>query len=210
MMFVLDLRGLMAPLCLFWWIHVFWRGCATRSVGFLSGSPAPAGLRAWQKVCLLFLYVCCVCVQDKRAALEKFMDSIYCEAAAKAVTVPRLLTLTACLSMDDAVAAWRYCFGLARVAYWGGASCADVIMSAGCIPHVIDCLRHWPADQGVVSNACMALYRLAEKGSATVRTAIKSVPGIRATLQAAKASGLDSGWAADALKKLGLKGCVIQ
>jgi hypothetical protein len=158
----------------------------------------------------LFLYVCCVCVQDKRAALEKFGDSMNSAVAAKAVTVPQLLTLTACLSMDYGEAAQYYCRGLALVALYGDASCADVIMSAGCIPHVIDCLRRWPADRGVVFNACLALARLAEKGSAPVRTAIKSIPGVKDTLQAAKASGLDGGYAADALSALGLKGCVIQ
>jgi hypothetical protein len=152
----------------------------------------------------LFLYVCCVCVQDKRAALQKFRWSINSAADAKAVTVPQLLTLTAWLSVDDAGAAWYYCFGLAHVAAWGDASCADVIMSAGCIPHVIDCLRRWPAEKYVVPNACWALAKLAEKGSATVHTAIKSIPGIHDTLQAAKASGLDGGHAALALSALGL------
>ncbi len=152
----------------------------------------------------LILYVCCVCVQDKRAALKKFYDSINSEAAAKAVTVPQLLTLTAWLSVDDAMAAGYYCTGLWRVAYEGDASCADVIMPAGCIPHVIDCLRRWPADRRVVNNACLALALLAVKGSATVRTAIKSIPGIKATLQAAKASGLDADNAAQALSALGL------
>ena len=171
--------------------------------GFLSGSPAPVGLRAWQKVlCLL-----CLCVQGKLAALQKFRlsaEAFDTEAGAKAVTVPQLLTLTACLSVDDAEAAKYYCGGLRSVADYGDASCADVIMSAGCIPHVIDCLRRWPADEYVVWGACGALRMLAEKGSATVRTAIKSIPGIRDTLQAAKASGLDSGFAARALSALRL------
>ncbi len=154
-------------------------------------------------------------MQDKRAALTKFRESV-CEegegpkAVSCAVKVPQLLTLTACLSLEDPVSAKEYCLGLAYVATYGDASCADVIMSAGCIPHVIDCLRRWPADRGVVFNACLALARLAEKGSAPVRTAIKSIPGVKDTLQAAKASGLDGGYAADALSALGLKGCVIQ
>ena len=143
-------------------------------------------------------------MQDKRAALKRFNYSIHSRAAAKAVTVPQLLTLTACLSVDDAEAAYYYCRGLVLVAYFGDASCADVIMSAGCIPHVIDCLRRWPANGYVVLNACLALAQLAAKGSATVRTAIKSIPGIHDTLQAAKASGLDNGHAARALSALGL------
>jgi len=208
MMFVLDSRGLMAALCLFWWICVFGASVLPGRFPVWISRSCWAARMAKSLLCL-FLYVCCVCVQDKRAALEKFwnsIDSLGSEAVAKAVTVPQLLTLTACLSMDDAEAAWYYCRGLARVAYWGGASGCDVIMSAGCIPHVIDCLRRWPAHgpMGVVANACYALALLAEKGSATVGTAIKSIPGIRDTLQAAKASGLDDDWAADALSALGL------
>ncbi len=125
-------------------------------------------------------------------------------ADANAVTVPQLLTPTACLNMDDAKAAYCYCLGLARAGTYGDASCADVIMSAGCIPYVIDCLRRWPADEYVVWNACWALSELAEKGSASVRTVIKSVPGVQATLQTAKQSGLDLGYAARALRALGL------
>ncbi len=143
-------------------------------------------------------------MQEKRTALKKFYDSIYSSAAAKAVTVPQLLTLTAWLSMDDAMAVEYYCRGLASVAHYGDASCADVIMSAGCVPHVTDCLRRWPADRSVVTAACVALLWLATKGSATVPTAIKSVTGIQTTLQAAKKSGLDNGYAAAALRALGL------
>ncbi len=143
-------------------------------------------------------------MQDKRAALNKFWNRISCPAAAKAVTVPQLLTLTACLSMDDAEAAKYYCLGLALVAYRGDASCADVIMSAGCIPHVIDCLRRWPAEEDVVNYACWVMAKLATKGSASVHTVIKSVPGIRALLVAAKESGLSGDQAADALRLLGL------
>jgi hypothetical protein len=131
------------------------------------------------------------------------MWGINSEAAAKAVTVPQLLTATACLSMDCREAAQYYCRGLALVALHGDASCADVIMSAGCIPHVIDCLRRWPADGSVVYSACSALALLAKKGSASVHTAIKGVPGIQATLQASKASGLDDGYAARAFSALG-------
>ncbi len=119
--------------------------------------------------------------------------------------MPQLLAATACLIVDDAVIAVYYCEVVSYVAVYGDASCADVIASAGCIPHVINCLRRWPAESNVVLRACQALAELAEKGSASVRTAIETVPGIQATLQAAKASGLDSyGYAARALSALGL------
>jgi hypothetical protein len=110
--------------------------------------------------------------------------------------------------MDAVDAARYYCRGMRLVTGDGGTSCAGVIMSAGCIPHVIDCLRRWPAHGLVVWNACQALAILAEKGSASVCTAIRSVLGIQATLQAAKQSGLalseDDDWAALALRALGL------
>ncbi len=148
--------------------------------------------------------MCCDCVQGKRAALQTFWDSNNNPAAAKAVTVPQLLTLTAWLSIDDAKTAFYYCASLACVAGHGDASVCDVILSAGCIPHVIDCLRRWPADSSVLTNACWALANLAVNGSASVHDAIKSVPGIQATLQAAEKTGLDFGRAALALEQLGL------
>ncbi len=151
------------------------------------------------------------CVQDKLVALTQFRESVCvsgeaCKAAACAVTVSKAAWLTACVSLEDPVAAKLYCEGLGNVAYEAEASGCDVIMSAGCIPVIVECLRRWPANGpgGVVDNACWALYSLAEKGSASVHTAIKSVPGIQATLQAANDSGLDCGYTAGALENLGL------
>ncbi len=172
--------------------------------GFLSGPPLLLGCAHGKTFVPSIFHVCCVYVQDKRAALQQFNGSIYSPATAMAVTVPQLLTLTACLSVDDPVAAHHYCGGLVCVAGYGDATCADVIMSAGCIPHVIDCLRRWPADWNVVTRACWALAGLAENGSASVRAAIKHLPGIQTTLQAAKESVLDNGHAARALSALGL------
>ncbi len=106
--------------------------------------------------------------------------------------------------LDDRDAADEYCRGLLRVAAHGDASCADVIVSAGCVPHLIDCLRRWPADRGVVEYACCTFYYLAEKGSASALSTIRSVPGIQATLHAANKSGLAVGIAVRALEKLGL------
>jgi hypothetical protein len=194
---------MMAALCLFWWICVFWRGHATQPVCCLD-LPLLLGCAHGKSLLCLFLYVCCVCVQDKREVMDAFWRSMNNSAAAKAVTVPQLLTVTACLSIDDEWAVRHFSWGFYLVAQYVEASGCDVIMSAGCIPHVIDCLRRWPADRNVVSNVCDALTKLAQKGSASVRTAIKSVPDIQATLQAAKESGLDNGCAARALSALGL------
>jgi hypothetical protein len=165
-------------------------------------------------LCLqFFVLVCLFGVQDKRAALTKFRESVSADtnpaghkAAARAVTVPKAAWLTACLSLEDPVAAKEYCKGLECVVQYSGASGCDVVMSAGCIPVIVECLRRWPADgpKGVVHYTCWALYNLAEKGSSSVRTAIKSVPGIQAMLEAAKESRLEVGAAARALRKLRL------
>ncbi len=131
------------------------------------------------------------------------MDSINSEAAAKAVTVPQLLTLTAWLSVDDELAARYYCAGLAHVALLGGESDCAGIMLAGCIPHVIECLRRWPDEGNVADSACHVLVNLAKKGSELVRATIKRVPGVQATLLEVTRSGLspDEVRALDALMK---------
>jgi hypothetical protein len=176
----------------------------------LSGSSAPDELGTCSKLCYvsLLLSACCrcACVQDKRAALNKFGSTMMSPAAAKSLTVPQLVTLTACLELEDQHAAHQYCLGLWSAVFYGDASCADVIVSAGCVPHLIDCLRRWSTvgPWGVVYYACWALDLLAEKGSTSARTAINSVSGIQATLQAAKESALDGGYAATALEKLSL------
>jgi hypothetical protein len=61
-----------------------------------------------------------------------------------------------------------------------------------------------------VFQACRALYRIGMVGSEAVKSAIKQVPDIKPLLKAAKASGLDDGQAAHAMKVLGLDGCVVQ
>ncbi len=150
-----------------------------------------------------------------RESVDSITNPEGCGTVACAVTVSKAAWLTACLNLEDPVAAKEYCIGLYLVAFLARASGCDVIKSAGCIPIIAECLRRWPADgpKGVVEDACGALYWLAENGSSSVRTAIKSVPGIQATLVAAKKSRLDGdmGWAALALEKLGFnQGCVIQ
>ncbi len=152
-------------------------------------------------------------MQDKLAALTKFRESTSatinpkgCKETACSMTVSKAAWLTACLSLENPVAAKEYCYSLMCVAQYARASGCDVIKSAGCIPKVVECLRRWPADGpgGVVKDACWALDQLAFHGTASVRTAIKEVPGIQATLVAAKKSLLDRGHAAAALEKLGM------
>jgi hypothetical protein len=114
--------------------------------------------------------------------------------------------LTAYLSLGIQLQQKEYCIGLGCVAYDPGASGCDIIMSACCIPIIVECICHWPADgpEGVVEYACWALYCIAEYGSVSVHTAFNSVPGIQAMLVAAKESGLDDGNASGTLEKLEL------
>ncbi len=108
------------------------------------------------------------------------------------------------LLLDNQTAVAEYCEGLAYIAHYAESSGCDVIMSAGCIPVLVECLRRWPADEEVTHRACLALYRIASGGSDDVRAAIGSVPGIAAVLEAAAESGLDDGRASYALDALSL------
>ncbi len=122
------------------------------------------------------------------------------KSCAASVAVPQLVWLTACLVLEDRVAARRYCDGLGWAALCPDGF--DVILSAGCIPSIIDCLRRWSADQKLVYLACEVLHFLARDGSTLARIAINSVPGIVDLLQAADASGFADNYAADILKNL--------
>ncbi len=111
------------------------------------------------------------------------------EAVALAVTVPQLVWLTACLVLDDQVAVTRFYEALFLVAEGAKASGCDIIMLAGCIPVIVECLRRWSTEQQFLLGGCKLLHRLTALGSTSVHAAIKSVPGITDTLEAADATG---------------------
>ncbi len=163
-----------------------------------------------QSACILIAYksVCHDAVQAKVGMLTKFADSVSNaadgKAAARAVTPQKLAWLTACVMMDVRDSALVYCLGLRHVAGQADSAGCDVIASSGCIPVIVECLRRWPADEQVVEHAVLALYKLVDNGSASVHAVIKSVTGIKAALEAAKASRLDDDPAAFALTKLDL------
>jgi hypothetical protein len=151
-----------------------------------------------------------VCWQDKRWVLKKGVSRISGPDLYTAVAVPsvaELTWLTSCVSLDDRVACKRYCIGLFFVATRLQAPGCEVIVSAGCIPAVIECLHRWPADAGVVSGACYVLCSLARNRASV--TALTSVPGIVDTLQAADASGLAYDNAADTLDLLGFSAAEV-
>ncbi len=142
--------------------------------------------------------------QGKLAALVSFRKKVCLErGAAGAVTAPQLVQLSAYLSLEDRNAAYEYCFGLSRVIVAGG---CDIVLSSGCIPIIVECLRRWPADgpEGIVFYACEALYALVVYGSAAVHTAITRVPGVKATLEAAERSRLEAGYSRAVLNLPGM------
>ncbi len=79
-----------------------------------------------------------------------------------------------------------------------------MILQAGGIPVIFDCLRSWPSKRNVVGYACYVSNNLAKYGSETVKSAMRSVPDCEALLIAADKSKLARGnSAAKALKELG-------
>ncbi len=146
--------------------------------------------------------------QVKLSALYLFAENVRREDGALAVTEPQLIRLRACLLVEHKEGAKDYCFGIGCVAFYGRSKGCDAILSAGCIPAIVECLRYWPGGPAdgpgiVVYNACWALYRLTEFGSVTVLDSIRAVPDIRSVLETAARSRLDDYHAVATLRKLG-------
>jgi hypothetical protein len=148
-------------------------------------------------------------MQSKLAKLQQYFDRIdesgYKTAAARAITVADVIDCIACVMPKDKHTAHKFCNFMWLIAFWAESSGCDVILQAGGIPVLFDCLRSWPGEEDVVSYACCASYRLAGYGSETVKSAMRSVPDCEALLIAAYKSKLDHGNAAEALENLGYK-----
>ena len=167
------------------------------------------------------LFVICCCVQSKLAKLQQYCDrlgNIGDSAAARAITVADVIDVIACIMLKDKHTAEKFCYFMWSIAYYAESPGCDVILQAGGIPVLFDCLRSWPRERAVVWHACGALYRIAVFGSEIVKSAMRSVPDCEALLIAAHKSKLDGGdaskalgEAAKALKELGYKkpGCAI-
>ncbi len=144
-------------------------------------------------------------MQSKLAKLEQ-----YCTRNSRAITVADVIHGIACVMPKDKRTAKKFCYFLYLIVHWADSSAAyDVILQAGGIPVLFDCLRSWPREKDVVTYACYASHSLAQYGSATVKAAMRSVPDCEALLIAAHKSRLADGWAAPALKELGYKKCAI-
>ena len=89
----------------------------------------------------------------------------------------------------------------------GGSDACDKIASAGGIPVIVQLLARFPDEEKVVWEGCQALYRLADEGSASIKSLILAQPDIIALLRAA--STRFRAWgkydvAAEALEELGV------
>ncbi len=142
-------------------------------------------------------------------AMSRFVDSVAGDeevhtAASTSIKRDTLIQLTGRVMMDQLASVDDYCWGVGCVADHAGSAGCDVILEAGCIPVIIECLRRWPTHGpwGVVYSACWALRWLVTNGSASVVAAVEGVPDIVALVEAAKELGLDCGHAAPILEKL--------
>ena len=143
-------------------------------------------------------------MQRELAKLQQYCDRAT-RAGARDITVADVIDGIACVMPKDKRTADKFCHFIGLIAYWAKSSGCDVILQAGGIPVLFDCLRSWPREKGVVTWVCLSLTSLAGWGSDTVQSAMRGVPDCEALLIAAHKSKLDDGNAADALEKLGYK-----
>ncbi len=106
------------------------------------------------------------------------------------VTVSQLVWLTACLVLEDRITVDFYCYIMHTVADQDDA--AEVIIEAGCIPTLAECLRHWSADAEAVHSIFTAFFETAKHHAVSLLTAINSTPGLVDMLVTVDASGVTS------------------
>ena len=156
-------------------------------------------------------------MQSKLAQLQQYCDRIGSSdatstAAACAITVADVIDGIACVMPKDKRTAEKFCLFLYLIASYAGPLGCDVILQAGGIPVLFDCLRSWPRERNVVNYASWALFWLVEYGSLAVKSAMRSVPDCEALLIAAyKSKSACYFAAAAALEELGYEkpGCAI-
>ena len=145
-------------------------------------------------------------LQDKVADVTKLKDKCSNSSTRGSVTIAEIAQGAACCEPPHPVTAALFCEAMAWLAYYGSAAC-DKIASAGGIPVIVQLLACFPDEEEVVGWGCGALYLLADRGSASIKSLILAQPDIIALLRAAstRLQAWDRrDWAADALKKLGV------
>ena len=122
------------------------------------------------------------------------------------VTIAEIAQGAACCEPPHPVTAELFCEAMGDLACEGSAAC-DKIASAGGIPVIVQLLACFPDEREVVYRGCSALYRLADNGSASIKSLILAQPDIIALLRAASTRLQAWGWfdsAAEALVNLGV------
>ena len=147
----------------------------------------------------------CLLLQDKVAGVTKLKDKCYNSSTAVSVTIAEIAQGAACCEPPHPVTAELFCEAMYWLAAYGGSAACDKIASAGGIPVIVQLLARLPDEEEVVFEGCRALLRLADNGSASIKSLILAQPDIIALLRAASTRLQAWGWgdsAADALKKL--------
>lgn len=158
-------------------------------------------------------------MQPEWSKLQQLTQQSSTAAGAVTITVADVKDAIACqcTSVKDDRIAQQYCMFITNTAKLAKSHGCDVILQAGGIPVVVDCLRHLIHGSGwsdSIEHASAALYYLAANGSAAVKSAIRGVNGTEELLYDVSV-WRDShyrtrvSWAALTLTALGHKVCVI-
>ena len=146
----------------------------------------------------------CLLLQENVAGITRLKDK--CADDADSVTIAEIAQGAACCEPPHPVTAVLFCAAMGYLAAEDSAAC-DKIASAGGIPVIVQLLARLPDEKQVVYDGCIALYRLAAFGSASIKSLILAQPDIIALLRAAstRLQAWDRGdYAAGALKYLGV------
>ena len=106
---------------------------------------------------------------------------------AGSVTIEEIKLAIACTQPPHARTAVLFCEAMSSLAYNGKSPACDKIASAGGIAVIVQLLACFVDEKDVVYSACLALGRLAERGSAAVRSDIRSQPDMLTLLRSASA-----------------------
>ena len=146
-------------------------------------------------------------LQGKVADVTKLKDKCYDLSTRGSVTIAEIAQGAACCEPPHPVTAKLFCEAMGYLTRYDGSAACDKIASAGGIPVIVQLIARLPDEEDVVEQGCIALYRLAANGSASIKSLILAQPDIIALLRAASTRLQAWGkydYAADALKVLGV------
>ena len=146
----------------------------------------------------------CLLSQDNVAGVTKLRDKCINSSARGSVTIAEIAQGAACCEPPHPVTTELFCEAMRHLAADGG---CDKIASAGGIPVIVQLLACFPDEEQAVYDGCVALYELADNGSASIKSVILAQPDIIPLLRAATTRLQARGWddrAADALEMLGV------